>query len=428
MTAWRVRRWLFWSLVLVGLYFQVRQMRLPFDPDRSIANIKFLLKHGKPKLGGYAEQSLDRALLDWGVTGRLRLTLPPQYTDSPFANAGFLLSFINHGETILCNGPYPHPKLDVIERVHGTPPRGGAYHFHNQSTNAALLVRIASHMWPLGYTAWYDLVTQKREIIVRSPRLVDDSGTAIAPTAVRAVHSLNQVQLDGAYTRMALMHVSPIVWTFPTGSHLETKSSDFAMETALDGAEVSWLPPLPKAADDVLGMATLSPIVPNAREGNVPEWWRADEGLRRAIVTGAPSALRSQLLFELTRLFPLHPLLSHYRVISRLGTPEFDDSWIAAQKDACDLPTWYLVAWTHLPWSRVQKLPCVTKGIPAGGLDEAAEYIAESVVFAYRDRRDDPILHQLATRAIAASYLKTEYRGFNYLPSDFAWLLTNSQP
>jgi hypothetical protein len=200
----------------------------------------------------------------------------------------------------------------------------------------------------------------------------------------------------------------------------------FVAESIADGTEVSWMPTLPTKSDQPFGMFLLAPRVAPTEE-SAPAWWGIDQRFRRAVVDGGPIEVRRTLLRQLAAAFPTHPFLTHYRVIAELGSNRFDNAWLEAQTAGCQLPSWYLVAWTHLPWTRVRRLPCVAK-LSADALDNVGRYVAEWAVLAFRADRDDAQLQNLAARVIDATFLRTEFRGFNYAPSDFAWLWLKARP
>jgi len=414
-----------WIAIAVLAYVQARDVKLPFDRKLPRSNLKLLLHKKKPKLSNvYGERLVDDGLAAWKLEGPIHLALPPMYASSPYANAGFLSSFINHGEVILHNEPFPHPKLSITETIAGG--SDVAYHFDNRSTNAALYVANGADVWPLGYTAWYDMVTLDRIVDVPTPRLIDGSGQLVEPTAVRTVHPLNKVTIYGDTTRAEMGHLSPIIWTFPTEGKLLDPSAGYAVESAADGAEVSYLPPLPSRFDRPVGMLLLAPMVAPTTS-DAPQWWSLDQRFRRAVLERRPTAERRTLVHELAKAYPTHPFLTHYRIVADFGDPRFDATWLRAQSEKCEMPSWYLVAWTHLPWSTVRHLPCL-KELPAGKLDCRGEYIAESVVLAYRALRDDEQLQDLASRVVDRSYLRSEFRSFNYPLSDFAYLWLKARP
>ncbi len=413
-----------WLAIAVVVALQVRDFDLPFNPRLPGKNLKQLLYKKKPRMMNlYEEQSLDDQLAIWHLTGPIHLALLPMYGASPLGNAGFLSSFINHGEVVLRNEPYPHPKLSITEKFRGD---GIGYQFDDRSTNASLYISNGADVWPLGYTAWYDLVMRRRYVTVPTPRLIDGQGNEILPTSGRVVHPLNTVTVFGDNTIAEMQHWSPIVWTFPTEGKLKDPKPGYAIASAADGAEVSYLPPLPTLQEQPLGVFLLAPLVAPTTS-DAPQWWGIDQRLRRAVLESAPVEERRALVRRLAAAYPDHPLLPHYRILAEFGGPAFDATWLRAQSKQCEMPSWYLVSWTHLPWSTVQKLPCLAE-LPPGKLDCRGEYIAESVVLAFRAQRDDTALQELASRVIDRSYLRREFRGFNYPLSDFAWLWLKARP
>jgi hypothetical protein len=418
-------------LVLATLVLHVRgreQQKNLFRPERSIANLRSLLHGHKPTVGSWEEKQIDDAMAQWKLEGPVTVALPPMYSRTAFGNAGFLTSFLNHGEALLYNGPFPHPKLDIHERFSGHSDVD-AYTFDNRSTNASLFVALGRHTWPLGYTAWYDLVFLRRPVWRTTPTLVDAGGYRIKPTAVYTVNPLNHAEMNAESTYVEMGHLSPVVWIFPREGRLEDVDDDgqgYVVDSVLDGAEVSWMPSLPVSVERPLGMFLLSPVL-RKEATHAPPWWQIDEELRRAIVDEKPVAERRQLVQRLAQAFPRHPFLPHYRVVAELGGDRFDEAWLMSQQMSCDLPTWYLVAWTKLSWRDVRELPCLAD-LPAGPLKEDGQYIAESVVLAFRALRDNQELKALAARDIDTTYLRTEFRGFNYPPSNFAWLWLEARP
>jgi hypothetical protein len=417
-----------WLLAAVTLFQQLRERKWPFTPHAPERHLRELLHKKTVQIAqDWPEAAaIDDALAEWRLPGPVVMALPPMYRANIVGNAGFVMSFVNHGEALLYNGPYPHPKLEIVERFAG-PSNLSAYAFDNRATNACLGVGVRGRRWPSGFTAWYDLVMRRHTVWVKTPHLVDAGGNRISPAAVHTIHPFNEVTLSDEWTAVRLGHQSPVVWIFPSEGRLEKPDPGFNVEEIADGAGVSWLPPLPGAGNDTVALFLLAPRVAPTVEW-APPWWPIDERFRRAVVDGYPVAERRALLTQLARAFPTHPLLPHYRVIAELGGDHFDEAWMAAQKESCQLPSWYLVAWSKLPWSRVHRLPCLAKLPATGALDIEAEYIAESVVLAFRQLRDDPELLQLADRVAAASYLRDEFRGFNYAPSDFAWLWRKARP
>lgn len=417
-----------WALVAAMLVQQIRDRKWPFSRGAPEAHLRELLHRKTPKVAqSWPEASaLDEALAEWRLTGPIVVAVPPMYSAHILGNAGFLMSFINHGEALLYNGPFPHPKLEIAERFTG-PSNLTPYRFDNRATNACLAMGLHGRAWPVGFTAWYDMVMKRHGVWVKTPMLVDAGGNVIAPTMVRTVHPFNQATLGDEWTLVLLGHLSPIVWTFPGEGRLQTPEPGFHVESIADGSEVSWMPSLPAAGEDVLGLFLLAPLVAQTVEP-APAWWALDQRFRRAVIDARPVAERRALVAELARAFPEHPLLAHDRVIAELGGARFDNVWLAAQKKECALPSWYLVAWSTLPWERVRDLPCMAKLPATGALDVQSEYIASSVVLAFHQRRDDPQLQALAERVIAASYLRDEFRGFNYALSDFAWLWLKARP
>lgn len=416
----------FWLLVAVGLCGPVRGFKPPFSLTVSFANIKLLLHKKHPTIPPQIENRVGAALDDWKVDGNVELVLPPMYSGHPFAYAGFLASFITRGTVKLANGPYPHPKLRIIERSDVAE----RYERDNRSFNAALLTTMQDRrVWPFGYTAWYDLVYEDRNLFVQNPHLVDVDGSVIQPVAVRTWHSSNEATLFGDGTQLHLRHQSPIFWTFPRAGRLPADAKGFTLEEAPDGAEVAWLPPLPRDGDNVLGMYALATLVPPpSPPPTAPAWWSTDQALRRAIVDGRPWPERRALLDRLTRQFPTHPLLPHYRVVARLGTDEFDQAWLEAQTTECDRATWYLLPWTRtIDWQRVRTLPCMAPVIIRADSTLYSEYVAMAAVIRFRALKDDPDLQQLARRVVRLSYLREQYRSFNYPLSDFAWLWLHSR-
>jgi hypothetical protein len=415
---------LLWIFIIWLAWNQAHKISVPFDTKRPGENLKLLLHKKRPKLlNPYAERLLDDGLATWKLKGPIRLALPPMYAGSPYSNAGFLSSFINHGEVMLYNEPFPYPKISIAEKVGDS----GAitYSFDNRSTNAALYVANGADVWPLGFTAWYDMVMVDRTVDVPTPRLVDGGGNRIEPTAARTVHPLNQVTIYGDTTRAEMGHWSPLVWTFPTEGRLLDPSPGYAVESVADGAEVSYLPPLPSRYEHPVAMFLLAPLI-EPTQSDAPHWWSFDARFRRAVLERKPSTERRALVKQLASAYPTHPLLTHYRIIADFGDPSFDETWLKAQSRQCEMPSWYLVAWTKLPWSTVRHLPCL-KELPAGKLDCRGEYIAESVVFAFRALHDEQ-LKELANRVVDRSYLRHEFRGFNYPLSNFAWLWLGAHP
>src|SRR5207302_4368643 len=105
-----------WIGIACLAYVQIRDFRVPFDRRLPRMNLHLLLYKKKPKLENmYVEQAFDDALAEWKLTGPIHLALPPMYGESGYGNAGFLSSFVNHGEVMLYNEPYPHPKLSITE-------------------------------------------------------------------------------------------------------------------------------------------------------------------------------------------------------------------------------------------------------------------------------------------------------------------------
>lgn len=417
---------LLWLGIVYLCYLRIAAVTVPFDPRAPRANLKMLLHKKKPHLADvYEEHRLDDALARWNLTGPIDLALPPMYRDTRFGNAGFLSSFVNHGEVVLYNAPYPHPKLSIDERPSGD---AGAvpYHFDNRAGNAALSVREGGDVWPIGYTAWYDLVWYHLYVDVPTPSLFDDRGNRIVATAVRAVHPLNQVTMFGDVTQIDLGHWSPIVWTFPQEGHLRANDVGYTVDSVADGAEVSYLPPMPTRGDRPFGAFLLSQRV-TPTDSSAPPWWSVDEKFRRLVVDGGSIPERRALLRQLAAAYPKHPLLAHYRVIAELGGDRFESVWMEAQRKTCQESTWYLVAWTDVPWETARRLPCLND-LPTGKLDVRGEYIAASAVMAYRDERGDKQLDDLAARVIERSYLQKEFRGFNLPASDFAWLWLKARP
>lgn len=418
------------ALLWIGIaYFAYRQyagLDIPFDSRLPSANLRLLLHRKTPRTASvYQERRLDDALAEWQLTGPIVLALPPMYRDQVFGNAGFLSSFVNHGEVILYNAPYPHPKLSIEERPGGVA-SPSAYHYEDRSSNAALLTREGGEVWPLGYTAWYDLLWEHRIIDVPTPYLLDGSGHPIGATAVRATHPLNRVTMYGDTTQIYMEHWSPIVWTFPMEGRLRDLDTGFAMDSVADGAEVSYLPPMAPRGERPFGMFLLSQRVAPT-DSSAPAWWPLDEKFRQLVIHGGPIAERRELLRKIESAYPSHPFLAHYRVIAELGGDRFDDVWLRAQRQECQLSTWYLAAWTHVPWRTARKLPCLTE-LPKDRLDVRGEYIAEAAVLAFRGERDDEMLKDLAARVIDVSYLGLEFRGFNLPLSDFAWLWLRARP
>jgi hypothetical protein len=415
-----------WLAVAAVAYVQVRAMTLPFDAKRPGQHLKMLLHKKKPALlNVYGEKILDEALAEWRVSGPIHLALPPMYSDPTFGNAGFLSSFINHGEVLLYNEPYPHPKIAIAEKL-GDGTSGASYRFDNRSTNAALLHASHGSVWPVGYTAWYDMLTMHRTVSVNTPRLIDAHGQIIEPTAVRTVHPLNHADIYGEATFARMEHLSPIVWSFPSAGSLEKSEPGYTIESVSDGAEVSYLPSLPTAHEGGIGMFVLSDGVAHT-DSSAPSWWPLDERFRRLVVDGGHIDERRALLRKLFAAYPAHPFRTHYSIIAELGGSSFDEVWLRAQQSQCELPSWYLVAWTKLPWRTVRHLPCLER-LGDGPLDGDGEYVAESAVFAFRAERDDKQLQSLASRVIDRSYLRTEFRGFNYPLSNFAWLWLKARP
>ena len=409
-----------WCIVAAVIVGEARTLKLEFAASLPWTNLKRLRKRPRPKIANhYREQILDDSLAEWKLDGPLYVALPPMYSDTEMGNAGFLSAFVNNGDVLLYNEPYPQPRLTIDEHMEGAPP-DIAYHFDNRATNAALFTRIGGSMWPLGYTTWYDVVFAMTYADATTPRLIASDGTVVEPTAVRAIHPLNKVDIFGDVTRMEMRHLSPIVWTFPREGRLQRPLPGYVVESVADGAEVSYMPTLPLPHGHPFGMMLLAPrAAPTTTPA--PRWWPVDERFRRAVVDAHPVEERRALLKELAHEFPMHPFLDHYRVIAELGSDRFDAVWLDQQREQCVLPTWYLVAWTKLGWSEVRTLPCI-RDLGSSRLDERGEYIASAVVLAFRALRDDPLLEKLAERVVDRSYLNRDFRGFNYPPSNFAWL------
>lgn len=281
-------------------------------------------------------------------------------------------------------------------------------------------------MWPYGFTAWRDLYTEMRRIDLPTPTLIASDGTVLKPVEARAVVGINTVHGDPYETTVELRHLSPIVWRFdtdgtPSSASLEWRS-DYVIERTSAGVFVSWMPPYPTAADTRVGLAVLEAKTRPDASVYQPRWWRAEEKLRELILEGADVGSRQEALAELERLYPRHPLLSHFRVVAELGSPQFTDVWLQAQRPSCDLSTWYLLRYADVSWDELHKLPCysLVRHVPVSSV---REYIDGNIVLKFRDR-DNAELRSIATDIVRHSYMGDEDRAFNYVLSDFAelWL------
>jgi hypothetical protein len=418
---------LLWALC-VGrvLYPQIRGMQLPFELHSPRDHLKQLLNGQKLKAQPhFTEEVIRDRIAAWDLTAPVEVALPPMYADTEFGNAGFLTSFVD-GDVIFYNGPYPHPKLEISERVAGTADPGfDLYHFENRRSNAALSTNVSGLSWPYGYTAWYDFVFDPRSLTLHTPRLIGSDGTAMDPIAVHAVSPRNHAELLGPITAVSLTHLSPIVWTFSGTGRLEKSDEHFAIESIPDGTDVSWISRRPENGYQ-LGMMLLAPAVDHGADARAPSWWTLDEQLRHAVLAGRPADEKRALLRQLADAYPGHPMLEHYRVVAELGGDRFDEVWLAHQARGCDIAEWYLIAWSHVPWSRAQQLDCVKK-IDIPPFYEWRVEIAEWLLIAYREHQDDPLLRRLAERAVTTGFLTGTARSFNYPLNDFAWLWLRSR-
>src|SRR6185312_660067 len=261
-----------WCIVAAVIVGEARTLKLEFAASLPWTNLKRLRKRPRPKIANhYREQILDDSLAEWKLDGPLYVALPPMYSDTEMGNAGFLSAFVNNGDVLLYNEPYPQPRLTIDEHMEGAPP-DIAYHFDNRATNAALFTRIGGSMWPLGYTTWYDVVFAMTYADATTPRLIASDGTLVEPTAVRAIHPLNKVDIFGDVTRMEMRHLSPIVWTFPREGRLQRPLPGYVVESVADGAEVSYMPTLPLPHGHPFGMMLLAPrAAPTTTPA--PRWW-----------------------------------------------------------------------------------------------------------------------------------------------------------
>jgi hypothetical protein len=373
-----------------------------------------------------ALDSLDTTFRQWGVAGPLRIALPPAYSNHPYANVVYMQSVIAHPESLMFDGDFPLPNIDVHE--HPTDPALTPYHFENHGSNATLLTPIEGLLWPIGFTAWRDLYVDERTILLPTPTLISADGPLLKPVAAYGAAAINKVALDPFQTKVRLVHISPIVWTFaghgvPSFAPGEWRS-DYVLEETPDGTMVSWMPAFPSYKDTKLGLAVVEggPDRTAELEKRLPQWWIAERRLRDLIVTGGSIEARRRALAELAERNPHHPMLEHFRIVAEVGSDQFTSVWRSRQQATCDLPTWNLIRYTDVGWDELHRLPCfkLVRKMPVHFL---REYIDGNIVLRFHDEDDDE-LRSIARDLVQHSFLGRESRGFNFILTDFAalWL------
>jgi hypothetical protein len=402
-----------------------REFRPPFDFKAPLANLRAIWKGHPPPPPpdpkGYDE--VARAFDAWHLKGPLRISLPPGYSNHAFSNTVYTQSAVRTPEDLLLfSGDFPHPSIRVHEE-HGDP-AVRPYRFETRSANGAMIVQIGSMLWPFGYSAWRDLVTTPRRMVVPTPVVRRADGVEVPLRRVVTLTSLNSAERRDAQTLLVLRHQSPIVWEFDGVGALEPRfAKGYVVEEVAGRIRVSLMPPLPAAGEITLGLYLLDrQVAQTTEDAIIPAWWRTDEELRRQVLEGAPADERRRTLGRLRAEHPEHPLLDHYAVLADLYSPAFTATWLEHQRRRCDEPTWYLLPWTDVPLQTAETLPCyrLTKGQPVYFFKE---YVDGAMVLRYRNERS-PLIRELAQGIVGLSYLAKEPRGFNYVVSDYAklWL------
>lgn len=369
---------------------------------------------------------VDAAFRRWDVPGPLRIALPPAYSHSPFANVVYMQSVVTHPQSLMFDGDFPLPNLEVHE--HPDDARLIPYEFENRGSNAAWLTPIESNLWPLGYTAWSDVYVDERTLVLPTPTLISPDGPLLKPVAVYGATHLNRVESDPFHTKIWLAHISPIVWRFaghgtPSLAPNEWRD-DYVLEEIDGGALVSWMPSFPTIVDTRFGLAVVQGGADRTATsaGPLPRWWLAERQLRDLIVRGAPIDERRRAFSELAASNPRYAMLEHFRVVSELGSDRFTSLWLARQRATCDAPTWNLLRYAAVDWDELHKLSCynLVRRMPVSFL---REYIDGNIVVAFRDH-DNSELRSIASDLVRHSFLQRESRGFNYVLTDFAalWL------
>lgn len=354
------------------------------------------------------------------VSGATFITVPAQYDEelSNWGNAGYAFGRTSYADVHFKSAPYPHPKLLITQDV----PGGNSYSFDNRPFNAALQVTVKHQLWPLGYSAWLDLVTTPRKFSVPTPILMTADGRLLPPKQVHAVHPANEAHLRGDRTDITEWHYSPIVWDFDAPGSL---GGLWQYALSADGKQVSWMPALP-TENDVIGVFLLQDLIAHPAEpAPAPAWWALDEALRRRVVAGADPVETQRLVAELAKQYPSHPLLEHYRVVAALHGSSFTQRWKAAQTKECQLSTWYLLPWTELSRRDVESLTCM-RYHDDHPMDPTAEYILGAVLLKFRDDHSEP-MRRIAQDLVGRSGLPRDPNGFNYVTTDFAYLWLRSQ-
>ncbi len=416
-----------WLGLMLGVAWTLqgylRGEHMPIGAANAFANFKATVRGHAPPRPTDPLAALTRAFEDWRLTGPLRVSIPPAHLNSSYTNVVYLQSVLDVPyDVLLFSGDFPHPHWRIDERAPEAVP---AYHFENRSANGALVVAMEGRLWPFGYSAWIDYLTNPRAFTVVTPTLVAADGEVLKPVSAYPLSPLNSIRMSYGNTTVEMSHLSPIVWKFaragkPSASALEFLP-EFVYEEGPDGAFVSWLPQMPSAVEASLGLMTLEHKAPMLQGVHVPTWWRTDEALRQSVITGGPLAERRAHLAELAQRYPRHPYLAHYQVVAALGSAEFTAAWLARQKARCDEPTWYLLPWTEATWEQVAELPCRKMGALMLNTKTLSRYFSGALLMRFYPRSD---LDELAKEIVAPTPLKDDPRSFNYAVSDLArlWL------
>jgi hypothetical protein len=283
----------------------------------------------------------------FNIEAPLLIAIPPQDFDPYRGNPHWMLGNTRSRSIRIAWGPYPHPK------IHNVKPNGTV---DNRALNASLAFAEPGQVfWPLGYTAWIDLITNPIPVHADTPHLITSDGRRLSPIAARTPSPQNQISLSDLRTIVSMRRWEPIVWQFSEPGTLEPSQVHYAVEA--EGTRVSYLPPLPDPHVWCLGLMLLQDVVPE-KGTDLPPWWQIDRKLRAEVLHGSDASVTEPLVEELAKLYPGHPLLEHYRIVASMKGPRFTERWLEREQKSCYMPLWYLLPLTNLSWEEVTRLPC----------------------------------------------------------------------